>query len=47
MTNTELDTRGTEFAEECRDQSHALREDTHEQEILNWLEAVANTDEWK
>lgn len=47
MTNTELDTRGTEFAEECRSQSLALRLDSHEQETSDYLEAVADTEGWK
>ncbi|PTR05779.1 Protein of unknown function (DUF3018) [Nitrosospira sp. Nsp5] len=41
------DTRRPGFAEECRRQSRQLRDDSHEQDILAWLSAAADTDEWE
>jgi hypothetical protein len=41
------DTRRPGFAEECRRQSLSLRDDPHEQETLDWLEAVGDTEGWK
>lgn len=40
------DTRRPGFAEECRRQSLLLRDDPHEREILDWIEAVADTEGW-
>ena len=40
------DTRRPGFAEECRRQSLLLRDDLHEREILDWIEAVADTEGW-
>jgi len=40
------DTRRPGFAEECHRQSRLLRDDPHEREILNWIEAVADTEGW-
>lgn len=40
------DTRRPGFAEECRCQSLLLRDDPHEQEILDGIEAVADTEGW-
>jgi hypothetical protein len=40
------DTRRPEFQEECRRQSRMLLEDPQEQEVLNWLEAVADREGW-
>jgi hypothetical protein len=40
------DTRRPGFAEECRRQSRLLRDDPHEREILDWIEAVADTEGW-
>lgn len=40
------DTRRPGFAEECRRQSRLLREDSLERETLEWLDAVADADEW-
>ena len=41
------DTRRPGFAEECRRQSLALRNDPHEQETSVWLEAAAaETEDW-
>lgn len=41
------DTRRRGFAAECRRQSLSLRDDTHERETLEWLEAVADLDGWR
>lgn len=41
------DTRRPGFAEECRRQSLALRDDPHEREILDWIEAVSDDEGWK
>ena len=40
------DTRKAGFAEECRRQSRQLKADPQEQEVLDWLERVADTDGW-
>jgi hypothetical protein len=40
------DTRRPGFAEECRRQSRLLRDDPHEREILDWIEATADTEGW-
>ena len=41
------DARQPGFAEECRRQSLLLRDDPHEQEILEWLEKAADREAWK
>ena len=41
------DTRSRGFANECRRQSLALQDDPQEADILNWLEAAADTKGWK
>lgn len=41
------DTRHAGFAEECRRQSLALRGDAHEQEMLDWLAAAADSAAWE
>ncbi|WP_153145830.1 antitoxin MazE family protein [Dechloromonas sp. H13] len=41
------DTRRPGFAEECRRQSHLLRDDALERETLEWLAAAADTDDWE
>jgi Protein of unknown function (DUF3018) len=41
------DTRSSGFANECRRQSLALQDDPQEADILNWLEAAADTKGWK
>jgi hypothetical protein len=41
------DTRRADFALECKRQSLLLRNDGHEVEVQNWLEAVADTDGWQ
>jgi len=41
------DTRAPGFAEECRRQSLLLKQDPHEKEVLDWLEAVADREGWK
>lgn len=35
------------FAEECRRQSLLVANDPHEQEIVEWIEKVADTTGWK
>jgi len=35
------------FAEECRRQSRLVRQDPHETEILDFIEAVADYDGWR
>ncbi|WP_404356802.1 antitoxin MazE family protein [Methylotuvimicrobium sp. KM1] len=40
------DTRSIGFAEECRRQSLLLKDDSHEQEITDWLETAADRDGW-
>ena len=41
------DTRRDGFAEECRRQSLALRDDPQESDVLAWLEAAADTEGWQ
>lgn len=41
------DTRRRGFAAECRRQSLALRDDRHERDTLQWLDKVADRDDWK
>lgn len=41
------DTRQPSFATECRRQSALLRHDPDEHDLLNWLEAVADREEWQ
>lgn len=41
------DTRREGFALECRRQSRLLRDDSHEVDTQNWLQAVADTEGWK
>lgn len=41
------DTRREGFADECRRQSHLLRDDPAEGRTLTWLEAAADTEGWK
>ena len=41
------DTRRDGFAAECRRQSRLLRDDPQERELLDWLEAVADTAGWR
>jgi len=40
------DTRRRGFAAECRRQSLSLRDDSHEAETLEWLDRVADRDDW-
>lgn len=40
------DTRKEGFAEECRRQSLLLAHDTHETEVLDWIEEVSDTEGW-
>ncbi|MCL1981356.1 MAG: antitoxin MazE family protein [Proteobacteria bacterium] len=41
------DARRPGFAEECRRQSLALKNDPHESEIMAWIEAATDTSEWE
>ena len=41
------DTRDAGFAAECRRQSALLRNDPQEAEVLDWIEAAANTEGWR
>jgi len=41
------DTRRAGFVEECRRQSLGLRNDAHEQDVLDHLAAAADTEGWK
>jgi hypothetical protein len=41
------DTRSPGFAEECRRQSRLLRDDPQEQEMMEWLAEIADTDGWE
>ena len=41
------DTRRRGFAAECRRQSLSLRDDPVEREALEWLDKVADRDDWK
>jgi hypothetical protein len=41
------DTRRRGFAAECRRQSLALRDDPHERDTLEWLDQVADRDDWR
>jgi hypothetical protein len=41
------DTRRPGFAEECARQSALLLDDPKEAELLDWLEAVADTEGWQ
>jgi antidote-toxin recognition MazE-like antitoxin len=41
------DTRRAGFAAKCRRQSLSLRDDPHERETLEWLEAVGDSQGWK
>jgi len=41
------DTRRPGFAAECRRQSLALRNDPAEGDVQEWLEAAADTEDWR
>lgn len=41
------DTRKKGFAKECRRQCLLLKNDPHEKEIMDWLEAIADRDGWQ
>jgi hypothetical protein len=41
------DTSAPGFAEECRRQSLMLRDDPHEQDIMDFLEAAADQEGWE
>lgn len=40
------DTRHKGFAEECRRQSRLIANDPHEQEVMDWIETVSESDGW-
>ena len=39
-------TQSQDFADECRRQSRLVEQDPNEQEMLDWLQQVADTDGW-
>lgn len=41
------DTRSSDFAEQCRRQSLALRGDPQEADVAAWIEDVADLDGWQ
>ena len=41
------DTRRAGFADECRRQSRALRADSQETDVLDWMEIAADTEGWE
>ena len=41
------DTRRASFAEECHRQSALVRDDPGEREVLDWIEAAADTHGWR
>ena len=41
------DTRAAGFADECRRQSMLLQGDTHDKEIIDWLEDAADREGWQ
>ncbi|MDO8437418.1 MAG: antitoxin MazE family protein [Nitrosomonadaceae bacterium] len=41
------DTRRAGFVEECRRQSQLVQGDVHEREAADWLEAVADREDWQ
>lgn len=41
------DTRNPDFLEECRRQSHLIKNDPSDDDINEWLRAVADTHDWK
>jgi hypothetical protein len=40
------DTRRKGFAEECSRQSRSIANDPHEQEVMDWIETVSESDGW-
>ena len=46
VPETLVDTQSQDFADECRRQSRLVEQDQHEQEMLDWLQQVADTDGW-
>jgi hypothetical protein len=40
------DTRRKGFAQECRRQSQLIARDSHEQEVMDWIETVSESDGW-
>ena len=41
------DTRQPGFAEECRRQCLVVQDDPQEQDVMDWLEAAADTEGWE
>jgi hypothetical protein len=41
------DTRREDFAQECRRQCALVREDPHEADVLDWLQAASDTEGWE
>ena len=41
------DSRRPGFAEECRRQSRSLRGDSQETEVVQWLDQVADREDWR
>jgi hypothetical protein len=41
------DTRRPGFAKECRRQSRLIASDSHDEEMVAWLESVADTEGWE
>jgi len=41
------DSRRPGFAEQCRRQSRSLRDDSQETEVVEWLNQVADRDDWR
>ena len=46
VPETLVATQFQDFAEECRRQSRLVEQDQSEQEMLGWLQQVADTDGW-
>ena len=46
IPETLVDTQSQDFADECRRQSRLVEQDQNEQEMLDWLQQVADTDGW-
>ena len=46
VPETLVDTQSQDIADECRRQSRLVEQDQHEQEMLDWLRQVADTDGW-
>jgi hypothetical protein len=40
------DTRKKGFAAECRRQSSLLKKDEHEADVIDWLDSIADREDW-